>query len=90
MYVIRFPSRTAQRQLEHLPAGDYERVAARLYRLAEDPRPAGLVALEPNTYRLRVGRYRVVYRVDDEREEVLIGRITARNERTYRRWEDIF
>jgi len=41
-------------------------------------------------YRLRIGPYRVIYRVFDEEQVILIGRIARRSEGTYRDWEDLF
>ncbi|HIQ01891.1 MAG TPA: hypothetical protein EYH30_07145 [Anaerolineales bacterium] len=53
--------------------------------------PAPLVSeLAPNVYRLRIGPYRVIYRVFDEEQVILIGRIARRSEGTYRDWEDLF
>jgi mRNA interferase RelE/StbE len=44
--------------------------------LAADPRPRGAVKMrgtgEREEWRVRVGDYRVIYRVDDEAREVLI------------------
>ncbi len=51
--------------------------------LAEDPRPHGIVQLAPDVYRLRVGSYRVIYKVLDEDKLVLIGRIARRSGSTY-------
>ncbi|MBI2886762.1 MAG: type II toxin-antitoxin system RelE/ParE family toxin [Chloroflexi bacterium] len=61
-----------------------------LFRLEQDPRPPSIRALTTNVYRLRVGRYRVIYEVDDEAQEVLVGRIERRQERTYRDWQELF
>lgn len=47
--------------------------------LAEDPKPPGAIKLQGREgYRLRVGDYRVLYRVDDEAQEVLITRVGHR------------
>lgn len=65
--------RRAQRQLEELPTGTYERVREAIRALGENPRPRGtrkLVAREG--WRLRVGDYRVVYEIDDPTSTVTI------------------
>ncbi|MEV6613622.1 type II toxin-antitoxin system RelE/ParE family toxin [Streptomyces sp. NPDC051051] len=46
----------------------YEAVDA----LAETPRPAASTAYGPTARRLRVGRYRVLYRIDDDVIHVLV------------------
>ena len=33
---------------------------------------------DPRLYRLRVGDYRVIYRIDNEREEILVEKISQR------------
>ena len=58
--------------------------------LADDPRPPGIVQLEQNVYRLRVGDYRVIYKVLDEERIILIGRIVRRSEGTYRDLRRLF
>jgi len=58
--------------------------------LADDPRPPGVVQLEQDIYRLRVGDYRVIYKVLDEERIILIGRIARRSESTYRNLRRLF
>ncbi len=50
------------------------RVQAAIDRLADEPRPAGVVVIKsrPGHLRLRVGDWRVVYKVDDHRVVVLV------------------
>ncbi len=69
--------RTAEKEMDRLPARTFDRVADAILRLETDPRPRGcrkLAGLEE--YRLRVGAYRVLYAVDDLRrivEVVAVG-----------------
>jgi mRNA interferase RelE/StbE len=60
-------SKSVQKDLNNLPNELRERVAEKIQRLAEDPRPDGVVKLKgmDNEYRIRVGDYRVRYEVDD-------------------------
>jgi mRNA-degrading endonuclease RelE of RelBE toxin-antitoxin system len=37
-----------------------------------------------------VGDYRVIYKIDDERKEVVVGKVARRREDTYRAIEDLF
>jgi mRNA-degrading endonuclease RelE of RelBE toxin-antitoxin system len=41
-------------------------------------------------YRLRVGDYRVIYKVFDKEQLVIIGRVARRSEKTYQDFEDLF
>lgn len=72
----------AAKQLESLDRTTLKRVAARIDALADDPRPAGARKLAPrdNLYRIRVGDYRVIYRVLDRLILVTIIRIGHRRD----------
>jgi len=65
--------RAARRSLERLPAADAEQLLLRLPALAHDPWPQGVVKLKgwDDIFRIRVGRYRILYRVDDLHVQVL-------------------
>jgi mRNA interferase RelE/StbE len=56
---------------------DRQRIIQRIQALAEDPRPQGPEKLAGyvNRYRIRQGRYRIIYLIDDERREVTIFKI---------------
>jgi mRNA interferase RelE/StbE len=59
---------------------DRRRIVTRIRSLARDPRPFGSEKLSGrgDLYRLRVGRYRVVYTVRDDELVVLIVRVGHR------------
>ena len=59
---------------------DRQRIVTRIRSLARDPRPFGSEKLSGrrDLYRLRVGRYRVVYSVGDAELVVLIVRVGHR------------
>ena len=61
-----------------------------LLQLEQNPRPSSIKALASNVYRLRVGRYRIICEVDDDAQEVIIGTIQRRSERTYQDWKELF
>jgi len=54
--------------------------------LRQQPRPSGCrkIVGSDNGYRIRVGRYRVVYEIRDKERLVLIVRIVIKAERAYR------
>ena len=77
--------RRAQKQIARLAPVMQNRVESALRSLSEDPRPRGSRELQGREgRRLRVGDYRVVYIVDDERNEVTVLRIAHRKD-VYRR-----
>jgi mRNA interferase RelE/StbE len=73
-------ARRALKALATLPRRDQQRVRAALDLLAEQPRPPGCVALvgEPHAFRVRVGDFRIVYEVFDDRLVVQVIRIGHR------------
>jgi mRNA interferase RelE/StbE len=62
-----------------------ERIETAIDGLGDDPRPRGVEKLAGrDTYRIRVGDYRVVFAVDDGARIVTVARIAHRRE-VYRR-----
>ncbi len=79
-YAVAF-ARSARRELESLQAPVVAKVFARIEDLACDPRPRGCVRLRgrQDLWRLRVGDYRVIYTIDDDRG--LVDVIAVRHRR---------
>jgi mRNA interferase RelE/StbE len=75
-------ARRAQKQLVKIPFDSRRRIAALIDALAENPRPAGAGKMQgvENTYRLRVGDYRILYEIQDRRLIVYVLRIGHRRE----------
>ena len=73
---------SALRQLADLPRPDQKRVAIRIDRLSVDPRPPGAKKLQSghDLYRIRIGKYRVIYAAEDVRLTVLVVRVGHRRE----------
>lgn len=65
-YTVRV-ERAAGKAFDALPSTIKPRVAAAIDRLADNPRHIGVIKLAgtDNGYRVRVGRYRVVFAIDD-------------------------
>jgi mRNA interferase RelE/StbE len=81
LYQIEF-SRQADRQFRNLPSQIQQRLKSKIDSLANTPRPHGsekLSGTEP-LYRIRVGDYRIVYAVEDERLLVLVVKVGHRRE----------
>lgn len=73
----------ARKQLLALPKQVRERAEKRIDALADDPRPPKCKALHgewKGHYRIRVGEYRVVYRVEDDVLIVLVIRVGPRGD----------
>ena len=65
--------RRAAKALATLPVQDFERVRDAIRALGETPQPAGCKKLVGrNGWRIRVGRYRVIYEVADRALVVLV------------------
>ncbi len=80
-YQIEF-SRQAARQFRNLPSQIQQRLKSRIDSLAAMPRPHGSEKLSgaDQLYRIRVGDYRIVYAVEDNRLFVLVVKVGHRRE----------
>ncbi len=74
--------RLAERDLLKLPFHIQKRVELAIDRLCMNPRPAGVKKLRGGSglWRIRVGDYRVIYRIDDSQHIVDISHIRHRKE----------
>lgn len=76
---------SANKRLATLPQREQIRIVEHINALAENPRPRGSVKLSSSeTYRIRVGNYRVIYAIHDKRLIVLVVEIGDRKD-VYRR-----
>lgn len=89
MYQLRLTSR-ARRELDKIPAEEFDRLLVALKQLESDPRHLGAKKLRGNIYRVRQGGWRVVYAVFDQENEVIVGKIARRSEDTYDGVRDLF
>ncbi|MDD5035839.1 MAG: type II toxin-antitoxin system RelE/ParE family toxin [Methylococcaceae bacterium] len=73
---------SAKKVLDALPKPDQTRFIEALEQLAGNPRHHGVVKLESesNLYRVRIGNYRAVYTIEDDRLVVLVVKIGHRRE----------
>ena len=71
--IVILPS--ARKAMEELGKRDRVRVDEKIVSLAENPRPHGAIALKGtgrSLWRLRVGDYRILYKIEDDRLLVII------------------
>ena len=77
-------SRAAQRTLDRIDAPQRRRILAALTRLAANPRDPGLditpLSGEPDALRLRIGPWRVIYRVDADSDTATVALIRSRGD----------
>jgi len=85
LYAIKY-ERRAERELLSLSRETARRIARAIDNLDQDARPRGCRKITGggDTYRIRVGRYRVVYEISEAEHLVVILRVALRTERTYR------
>ena len=73
--------RSAQRQLSRINRQDHARIIAAIEALATTPRPPGCKKLSGRpAWRIRIGPYRVIYEVHDNKLVVLVVSIGDRKE----------
>lgn len=72
----------ARKQIQRLSGEIYKRIQTAITSLASIPRPAGCRHLTgyPETYRIRVGDYRIVYVIRDAELLIIVIRIGHRSD----------
>ena len=74
--------RQASRSIHKMQAAQVKRISQYIDRLADDPRPRGCKKIESqkDRFRIRIGDFRVLYSVDDDKKEVIIHHIVHRKD----------
>jgi len=71
-----FFKESVQKDLDGIPKKDLRKILSRIKSLANDPRPLGCEKLTgQDRYRVRQGRYRIVYAVQDEERTVIVVKV---------------
>lgn len=75
-------TRTAEKQLRRVAKRDRLRLIEAIESLGDKPRPRGARKLGgyDEVYRIRVGRYRVVYEVYDDRVVIIVLKVGHRKD----------
>ncbi len=73
---------SAEKDLRRLDRQVKTRITEIILALADEPRPFGCLKVksEPGVWRLRIGEYRVGYRIDDKIQTVTVVRIGSRGD----------
>jgi mRNA interferase RelE/StbE len=80
-YSIEFTT-SALREFKTLDRAVQRRIGSKISELGADPFPPGTKKLqgEPDHFRIRIGEYRVIYRLDGKRVVIVIVRIGHRKD----------
>ena len=71
--------KSVQKDFDSIPKKDPKRILSRIESLSEDPRPEGCEKLTGRErYRLRQGRYRIVYSIQDDELTVWVVKVGHR------------
>lgn len=75
-------TRTAEKQLRKLPKSDLPRIVQALHMLAITPLPQGCRKLSgyTNTFRVRIGVYRIIYEIIEHRLIVKVLKLGHRKD----------
>ena len=77
---------SAIKELEKLQEKDYDKVSQLIFSLADNPRPSGCKKLKEfrlgdrAAYRVRIGKFRVIYTIEDDVLEVYIVKVGHRKD----------
>jgi len=72
---------TAVKELQKIPKRDVAKIINKIRSLSSNPRPPGYEKLSADEkYRVRQGRYRIVYSIEDDKLVVLVIKIGDRKE----------
>ena len=75
-------SRRAEKEILKLNAAMFGRIGAAIDGLSEKPRPLGVRKLRGrgSEWRMRVGRFRVLYTIEHATRRILVHRVTDRKD----------
>jgi len=70
-----------EKEIAHLPGHDYGRIRQAIFDLANNPHPRACRKLSGREgWRIRVGRFRIIYKIDDEQETVTVLHVGHRRD----------
>jgi mRNA interferase RelE/StbE len=72
---------TAVKELQKIPKRDVSKIISKIRSLSSNPRPPGCEKLSADEkYRVRQGRYRIVYSIEDDKLVVLVIKLGHRKD----------
>ena len=74
-----FFKKSVEKDFADIPKKDLSKIIKRIGKLADDPRPPGCEKLTgQDRYRLRQGRYRIIYSIHDNKLTVWVVKVNHR------------
>jgi mRNA interferase RelE/StbE len=71
---------SAVKELKRLPKKDCQRITLKIQLLSKEPRPEGCEKLSgQEQYRIRQGKYRIIYSIEDDKLIVYVVKIAHRS-----------
>jgi mRNA interferase RelE/StbE len=80
---------SAAKFLNKITNKDYRILSKNIFALSKEPRPFNskkIATDEKNIYRIRIGRYRIIYFIDDINKIINILEVKLRRENTYKNY----
>jgi len=76
-----FILKRAQKELSSISRKDYDQIKEAIFDLANNPRPSGCRKLTGREgWRIRVGKYRIIYEINDEDKAIIVLHIGHRKD----------
>jgi len=76
-----FFKKSVEKDFSVIPKNDLRKILGRIEALAEDPRPPGCEKLTgQQRYRLRQGRYRIIYSIQDDELTIWVVKVGHRKD----------
>ena len=76
-----FFKKSVEKDFKVIPKNDLKKILDRIEALAEDPRPQGCEKLTgQQKYRLRQGRYRILYSIQDDELTIWVVKVGHRKD----------
>ena len=74
--------KSALKELENVPKIFRVKIISKIDELAIDPRPSGVRKLENalDTYRVRAGNYRIIYKIEDDQLLIEVIKVADRKD----------
>jgi mRNA interferase RelE/StbE len=72
---------SAKKEMQKIPMDYYKSIVKHIFALKENPRPFGYIKLTgfKNSYRIRVGVYRILYTIEDNLLVVTVIKVEHRS-----------
>jgi len=73
--------RSAAKEIEKIPKAHRKRIVSKIEGLSTEPRPPGVKKLSgEEKYRIRLGEYRILYRIDDSIITITVVKVGNRKD----------